>query len=260
MTLTEASASLVRREERDGVVYLTLDRPPVNVLTIAMMRELKAALVEAGQQPAVRAIVLRGQGKAFCAGVDIGEHQGDTLHPMLEAFDALIVQVLESPVPVVAAVHGFALGGGCELAAASDIVVIAEDARIGVPEMKLAVFPPAAAVLFPPLIGTHRAMEMILTGEPILGAEAARIGLANTAVPATELDAALEKLLTPLRGASAATLRLARRAVVEWGGKSPRPALEALQKVQVEKLIPSHDAQEGLRAFLEKRAPVWEHR
>ncbi len=260
MTLIEPGSALVRREVREDVVFFTLDRPPVNVLTIAMMRELRTALAEACQGPAVRAVVLRGNGKGFCAGVDIGEHQGETLEPMLDAFDALILQVLESPVPVVSVVHGFALGGGCELAAASDVVLVAEDARMGLPEIKLAVFPPAAAVLFPPLIGRHRTMEMILTGEPIDGTEAARIGLANRAVPAADLDTALEKLLGSLRGASASSLRLARRAVVEWGGKSPGPSLEALQRVQLDTLIPSHDAQEGLRAFLEKRAPVWQHR
>lgn len=260
MNVAQPGTQFIRVEERDDVAYITLDRPPLNVLTIAMMRELIQALEDAPRKPSLRAIVLRGQGRAFSAGVDIGEHQGDTLKPMLDAFHTLMLRVLHSPVPVVSVVHGFAFGGGCELAAVSDIVIIAEDAKIGVPEIKLAVFPPAAAVLFPRLIGTHRALEMILTGEPITGVEAARIGLANTAVPVQELDSALETVLGRLRATSSAALRLARRAVIESLDRTVSDALEHLEVVQVEELIPSHDAQEGLRAFLEKRTPVWQHR
>ncbi len=260
MTVAEPSTRNVQVDVREDVAYLALNRPPVNVLNIAMMRELTATIEEVGRTPSLRAIVLRGAGKAFSAGADIGEHQGETLKPLLDAFDGVIVAILESAVPVVSVVHGFAFGGGAELAVASDLVLIAEDAKIGVPEIKLAVFPPAAAVLLPRLIGTHRAFELILTGEPISGTEAARIGLANRAVPAAELDAALEKLLAPLRATSGATLRLARRAILDSVGKHAPTALEDLQRVQLEKLIPSADAQEGLAAFLEKRPPVWQHR
>ncbi|MBI4491956.1 MAG: enoyl-CoA hydratase/isomerase family protein [Chloroflexi bacterium] len=260
MSADRAEAPLIRVEEREDVAYLTLNRPPLNVLTIAMMRGLVDVLDQVCRAPALRAVVLRGQGRAFSAGVDIGEHQGETLRPLLDAFHVLVLRLLHSPVPVVSVVHGVALGGGCELAAASDLVLIAEDARIGVPEIKLAVFPPAAAVLFPRLVGTHRALELILTGEPVSGAEAARIGLATRAVPAVELDAALESVLARLRATSAAALRLARRAIVESLDQNVAAALEHLERVQVEELIPSHDAQEGLRAFLEKRAPVWQHR
>lgn len=250
----------MRLEVRDDVAYLTLDRPPLNVLTIAMMRELSNLLAEVACEPTTRAIVLRGAGRAFSAGVDISEHQGDTLVPLLETFDSLIVNLLRSPVPVISVVHGFAFGGGCEVATASDIVLIAEDAKIGVPEIKLGVFPPAAAILFPRLIGTHRAMELILTGEPVSGAEAARIGLANKAVPASDLETALESLLAPLRAVSGAALRHARKAVLNSLGFDPDEALRALQRVQLQELIPSPDAQEGLQAFREKRQPVWSHR
>ncbi len=260
MSAADRPARTVQVEVRADVAYLTLDRPPVNVLTIAMMRQLIDALDQVSERPRLRAVVLRGRGKAFSAGVDIGEHQGETLRPLLETFDALILRLLHSPVPLVSVVHGVALGGGCELAAASDLVLIADDARIGVPEIKLGVFPPAAAVLLPRLIGAHRAFELILTGEPLSGAEAARIGLANRAVPAADLDQALEGLLATLRAHSAAALRLARRAVVESQSQRAREALEALQRIQLNELIPSHDAQEGLRAYLEKRAPVWQHR
>jgi cyclohexa-1,5-dienecarbonyl-CoA hydratase len=259
MTAARATIAGISVEQRDDVAYLTLDRPPLNVLTIAMMRELSAALAQAVQQPSLRAVVLQGRGRAFSAGVDIGEHQGETLRPLLDAFHSLILDLLRSPVPLVAVVHGLALGGGCELATASDLVLIADDAKIGVPEIKLGVFPPAAAVLFPRLIGAHRGLELILTGELISGTEAARIGLANRAMPAAELESALESLLACFRNSSAAALRITRRAVIDSLDRSASDALKELERVQVEELIPSHDAQEGLRAFLEKRAPVWHH-
>ncbi|MDR7539992.1 MAG: enoyl-CoA hydratase/isomerase family protein [Armatimonadota bacterium] len=260
-TVTRPETRFIKQQERDDVLYVTLDRPPLNVLTISMMSELIGVFDQvAARQDSLRAVVLRGAGKAYSAGVDISEHQGETLRPLLDSFHRLMLRVLASPVPVISVVHGYAFGGGCELATVSDMVLIAEDAKIGVPEIKLAVFPPAAAVLFPRLIGTHRALELILTGEPISGAEAARIGLANRAVPAAELDAALEALLARLRATSAAALRLARRAVLDTLDRSTEEALHYLEQVQVEQLIPSHDAQEGLRAFLEKRAPVWQHR
>jgi cyclohexa-1,5-dienecarbonyl-CoA hydratase len=262
MTLlqNETAAQTVRIHVLDDVGYLTLDRPPLNVLTIAMMRELSAALEAVASQPRLRAIVLRGAGRAFSAGVDVGEHQPATVRELLAAFDDLIVRLWYSHVPVAVAVQGLALGGGFELALAADLLLVAKDARLGVPEIKLGVFPPAAAVLLPRLIGVHRAMELILTGEPITGAEAARIGLANRAVPAAQLDGAVEELLKPLHGASAVALRLARKAVVSSQGLELSTALQALKQVQLEELIPSHDAQEGLSAFLDKRAPVWEHR
>jgi cyclohexa-1,5-dienecarbonyl-CoA hydratase len=259
MTAARATIAGISVEQRDDVAYLTLDRPPLNVLTIAMMRELSAALAQAVQQPSLRAVVLQGRGRAFSAGVDIGEHQGETLRPLLDAFHSLILDLLRSPVPLVAVVHGLALGGGCELATASDLVLIADDAKIGVPEIKLGVFPPAAAVLFPRLIGAHRGLELILTGELISGTEAARIGLANRAMPASELESALESLLACFRNSSAAALRITRRAVIDSLDRSASDALKELERVQIEELIPSHDAQEGLRAFLEKRAPVWHH-
>ena len=260
MAMTQPGTTLIQVELRDDVAYVSLNRPPLNVLTIAMMQEMIDVLRWCADVPRLRAVVLRGRGRAFSAGVDVGEHQGETLRPLLDTFHALMLQVLRSPVPVIAVVHGVALGGGCELATVSDMVLIAEDARIGVPEIKLGVLPPAAAVLFPRLIGAHRSLELILLGEPVSGSEAARVGLANWAVPLDQLDARLEQVLGRLRSSSASSLRLARQAVVQSLDKPVEAALADLEVFQVDHLIPSHDAQEGLKAFVEKRAPVWAHR
>ena len=260
MAVAEVEARLVRAEIRDDVAYLTLDRPPLNVLSIAMMRQLIAALDQAASQPSLRAVALFGAGKTFCVGADIGEHQGATLRPLLDAFHEVVLRLFQCPVPVVAGVHGHALGGGCELAIAADIVVITEDATIGVPEISLGVLPPAASVLLPRLIGAHRALELILGGEPVSGAEAVRLGLANRAVPPEELEAAVELVLNRFRALSGAALRRARRAVIQSMSLPVETALERLEELQLEEIIPSPDAQEGLSAFLEKRTPVWRHK
>ncbi len=254
------AAPLIRSEIREDVAYLTLDRPPLNVLSIAMMEQLSAALDEVTVAPSLRAVALRGAGKTFCVGADIGEHQGETLRPLLDAFHALILRLLQCPVPVVTGVHGYALGGGCELVVASDVVIMAGDASIGVPEISLGVLPPAAAVLLPRLMGPHRALELILQGESVSGVEAQRLGLASQAVPASELDGAMERVLNRFRQLSGAALRRARRAVTESMDLPVRTALERLEEMQLREIIPSPDAQEGLKAFLEKRRPVWLHR
>ncbi len=259
MNMALATGSLVQVSEREGIAYLTLNRPPLNILNIAMMRELIDALDAVISEPSLRAVVLRGEGKGFSAGADITEQQGETIEPLLETFDSLILRLLQSPVPVVACVHGLALGGGFEILLCADIVVAAEDARLGAPEIKLGVFPPAAAVLLPRLVGMHRAMEMILVGELFSGLEAERLGLVNRAVPGEQLDQALELLLDKLRGLSGAALRRARRAIVESTMEPVEVALRKLQRIEIEELLPSADAQEGFRAFLEKRPPIWRH-
>lgn len=257
--MTVAAAPLVRTEIRDDVAYLTLDHAPLNILNIAMMRQLLDALDTVTSRLSLRAVALRGAGKTFCAGADIGEHQGQTLRPLLDAFHALVLSLLHCPVPVVVGVHGYALGGGCELALAADIVVMADDATIGVPEIKLGVLPPAASVLLPRLVG-RRAFELILTGQPISAAEASRLGLANYVVPVAELDTTVELALARFRELSGAALRRARRAIVQSMSSPVDAALEALERLQLDEIIPSPDAQEGLCAFEEKRAPVWVHR
>ena len=259
MAIAEVETHLIRVDIRDDVAYLTLDRPPLNVLSIAMMSQLVAAFDTATSKPSLRAIVLRGAGKTFCVGADIGEHQGETLRPLLDAFHTLILRLLQCPVPVVVGVHGYALGGGCELATAADIVVITEEALIGVPEITLGVLPPAAAVLFPRLIGAHRAFELILGGEPVSGVEAVRLGLANRAVPAEDLDEAVELVVGRFRTLSGAALRRARRAVIQSMDLPVEAALQHLEQLQLSEIIPSPDAQEGLRAFTEKRTPIWRH-
>jgi cyclohexa-1,5-dienecarbonyl-CoA hydratase len=247
------------RLEAGAIARITLDRPPVNVLTIAMMEELAAAVAEAVAWPGTRVIVLDGAGKAFCAGVDVKDHTADRVEAMIHAFARAIGALREAPVPVVAAVHGAALGGGCELALACDLVLASEDAKLGQPEIRLGVFPPAAAALLPRLIGRQAAMDLLLTGRAVLADEALRLGLVARVLPRDAFPEAVVEVAATIAAHSRPVLELTKRAVA---GSLDRPLADALlaaDDLYLTELMQLHDPHEGLAAFMEKREPVWRH-
>jgi len=193
MEPTGAVASEVRVRQENGVAWIAIDHPPVNVLTMALLGKLERSLATLEADPTLRLIVLEGAGRSFSAGVDIGEHMGDSIGPMLDAFTKVAVRLIEGEVPVMAVVQGAALGGACELVALCDLAIVADDARIGVPEITLAVVPPVAAALFPAIVGRQRAAALVLSGESISGQEAATWGLVWRSVPADQLRAEAER-------------------------------------------------------------------
>src|SRR5213083_2136684 len=173
------------------VARITFARPPLNVFNIAMMNEIGEALNECVSRREVVAIVFDAakDARAFSAGVAVEEHVPETIYQMLESFHAIFRALEQLAKPVIAVVDGAALGGGCELIAASDIVIATERARFGQPEIKLGVFPPVAALLMPRIIGDKMARELILTGDLIDAKEAARHGLVNHVVKVAEIEA-----------------------------------------------------------------------
>lgn len=242
----------------DGAGYLTLKRPPLNVVNIAMLREMISALEAAAQDSTMRALVLNAEGKMFSAGVDVADHTADKVGEMIPLFDRVCVALADFPAPTLAVVHGHALGGGCELALCCDLIVAAEGANFGQPEIKLATIAPIAALRLPGAVGYRRAAELLFTGETVGAVEAARIGLINRAVPASELDQVVEQYVGKLRGLSAAALRACKRAVrLGTGGWANLPAME---KLYLEELMSTEDAHEGVASFIEKRTPVWKNR
>jgi cyclohexa-1,5-dienecarbonyl-CoA hydratase len=168
------------------VARITLDRPPLNVLTTAMMRGLADALDAASHEQGVRLVRIDAVGRAFCAGVDVGEHLGDALHPMIEALGNLFETLARTPLVTVAVVHAAALGGGCELVMGADLCVAAEGAVLGQPEIKLGVFAPPASVLLPRLVGERRALGMLLSGDPVPAREARAIAGSQRSFCASE--------------------------------------------------------------------------
>ena len=247
----------VEWQAAEGVGRLTLKRPPLNIINIAMLHELGSALEEAARDPSLRTLVVRADGKLFSAGVDVADHTADKVGEMIPLFDRVCAALADIPVPTLAVVHGHALGGGCEVALCCDLVLAAEGANFGQPEIKLATIAPIAALRLPPLIGYHRAAEMLFTGEVIGASEAARIGLINRAVPAAELERVADETVSRLSALSGAALRACKQAM-RLGGDG-WAGLPAIEKLYLDGLMSTEDVHEGLAAFMQKRAPVWKH-
>lgn len=247
--------------ETDGAVArLILRRPPLNIMHLPMIEEMQAALDGLRREPALRALVLSAEGKAFSAGVAVEDHLPERVRGMIGAFHGVFRRLGGLARPTIAAVRGAALGGGCELACFADWVIASEDATLGVPEIKLGAFPPLAAVHFPHRIGQAQTLKMILTGEIVSAREALAIGLVDEVVAPAALDAAVEAVANRLREKSGAVLRLAKGAVIAAAGSSFEEGLRAVETIFLESLMKTNDAVEGLKAFLEKRAPAWTHR
>ena len=252
----------IRFRVEDRVGRVTFARPPLNIFTIAMMREVDAALTECMGARDMVAVVfdsLEGS-RAFSAGVSVEEHQPETVYQMLESFHAVFRTLEQMGKPALAVVDGAALGGGCELVAACDLVVSSTRARFGQPEIKLGVFPPVAAVLLPRLVGERRARELLLTGEIFDAQEALRSGLVNYVVEPEQLGPKLQEILARLRELSAPALEMTRRALDASRGRPFLEALERAEDIYLNELMKTEDAHEGVRAFMEKRRPEWRNK
>jgi cyclohexa-1,5-dienecarbonyl-CoA hydratase len=239
---------------------ITLARPPLNILTIGMIEALDAALVEVARRPTVKALVIGAEGKAFSAGVAVEDHQADRVRPMLEAFHRIFRRLHELDCPTIAAVQGPALGGGAELATFCDLVVASETATLGQPEVRVGVFAPIAALHYAKRVGEARARQLLLSGRVLLARDAERIGLVDQVVPAAELPAAVEAAVGGFAAQSAAVLRLTKRAIRLAEGCGFEAGLARIEALYLDELMATADATEGLRAFLEKRPPVWTDR
>lgn len=252
----------IRFSIEDRVARVTFARPPLNIFDIAMMREINLALSECISRREVVAIVFDSatETRAFSAGVAVEDHVEETIYQMLESFHAIFRTLEQLAKPTIAVVDGAALGGGCELVAACDIVIASERARFGQPEIKLGVFPPVACVLLPLIIGDKRARALILTGELIGAQHAARLGLVNHVVPAEQLQQKTAEILAKLRELSGPSLEATRRAIDLGRGRSLDEALAEVENIYLHELMKTEDANEGVKAFMEKRKPVWRNR
>ncbi|HXK08050.1 MAG TPA: enoyl-CoA hydratase/isomerase family protein [Vicinamibacteria bacterium] len=243
-----------------GVTRITLNRPPANVLSVEMMQELAAAVDSLEYQRDVKLVTLFGSGKYFSAGFELDDHLGDRAYMMLESFRRIFEGLAKVDKPTLAVVGGPALGAGCILATACDLVVVAQSVKLGFPEIRGGVYNTVAAALLPRLVGRKRAFEMILMGTSVGAAEAERLGLVTRVVPDERLDAEVTALVQRFQESSAPVLQLARRAVAGGLDLPFADAVRHAEDVYLNQLLNTQDVEEGLRAVREKRKPAWKDR
>jgi enoyl-CoA hydratase/carnithine racemase len=239
---------------------ITLNRPEKrNALSLELMQELIAALKAASARPETRAIVIEAAGPAFSAGHDLSEMIGRD-EAFLDELFATCTQLMETihelPQPVIAKVHGIATAAGCQLVAACDLAVATDTARFATPGVKIGLFCSTPMVPVSRAVGRKRAMQMLLTGEPIDAATALDWGLVNQVVPADQLDEAVDRLTEAIARSSSYTVALGKQAFYDQVDRAEPDAYDHTKVVMTENALAA-DAQEGMTAFLEKRAPNW---
>ena len=253
----------VRYEQKGQALWLTIDREERrNALNEAVFDGLRAGIAQAEETPEIRAVVMTGAGeKAFCAGGDLKPNaEGDPFtvdpaerdNPAVKLFRAII----DSRVPVIARVNGHALAGGFGLVCACDFAVVADHARLGVPEARIGIFPMMILPFMLRTISRRKLLELCVIGEPISAAEALAHGMVNSVVPRAALDEKVDALVASIAASSPTAIGMGRRALAMIDGLSLEAGLEYAQRV-LPQMARTQDAREGFRAFNEKRSPVW---
>jgi cyclohexa-1,5-dienecarbonyl-CoA hydratase len=250
---------MIKVEHENGIARITLCAPPLNILNRALLHELRETLTRLHDERSLRVLLLDAEGKHFSAGASVAEHLPGECGAMLGDFAATVLSVHEFPLPVIAAVQGRCLGGAFELVQAADLIVAAEDARFGQPEVALGVLAPVACAMLPQRVGPARAAELLFTGDPMSAKQAAAAGLTACVVDRTDLIHESMALARRISRHSAATLRLIKQALRAGEGRSARHGIAKATQVYTDELMATHDAIEGLEAFLQKRAPAWSH-
>jgi len=242
-----------------GIRRIVLDRPPGNILDMETFSAIRRAIAEIAPDPECRLLLFEGAGSHFSFGASVAEHMPDRVGELLPAFRAVLQDLEASGIPTASIVRGRCLGGGLELAAWCGRVFCEPSAEFAVPEIRLGVFPPIAAILLRWRIGGPAATQMILSGSAVDGETAARIGLADEC--AADPEAALQRWFAEtLAPKSVVALRFATKAVRRPLARALEEELPAVERIYRDELMSRRDPVEGLRAFLEKRPPRWENR
>lgn len=248
----------VHKTVSDGVGRIIWSNPPVNVLTRDLLGEIRDALEELSHDPALRVLVISGEGRHFSAGASVEEHLPPHAGDLIPEFMMTVRTLNFFPLPVIAAVQGRCLGGGLEMALAADMVVAEASASFGQPEIRLGVFPPAACALLPILTSRGVAARLVYTGDALSAREARAAGIVTEVVQEGALEQAVQALAHRIARNSGAALRIAKQTLRDAEPERMSVFHEATT-LYVESLMDTSDALEGLHAFLEKRAPVWSH-
>ena len=244
----------------DAVATITLNRPEKrNALSLELLRELNSLLADVRERDDVRAVIIRGEGKVFSAGHDISQlvgHEMTFYKSIFETCNEVMEKIQRLPQAVIAQVHGVATAAGCQLVAACDLAVAAEDARFGTPGVKIGLFCSTPGVPLVRAVGRKRALEMLLTGRMISAQEAQQYGLINSVVPVDQLEEETKALAGKIVEASPLTVRIGKEAFYTQVNLADAQAYDYAKEAIVTNLF-AEDAQEGLSAFLEKRKPQW---
>ena len=246
-------------ESEGTLLRLRLNTPKANLIDAAMVEALDRALAEHLDNLGLSAVLLDAEGPHFSYGASVEEHMPGQCEGMLTRIHHLLLRMIEAPVTILVAVRGQCLGGGLEVALAGHLLFTSPDAVLGQPEMKLGVFAPAASCLLPELVGPMRAIDLLLSGRIISGAEAAAMGIAQGVVADPE-GAALAYFAEHLKSKSASSLRYAIKAARYDYAARVRTKIKSVERLYLDELMKTHDAVEGLDAFVGKRAVRWQHR
>jgi len=253
--MTAKPPGIVSVERIDGRATVTWDRAPVNVFDTALLGELNRAL-EGKEVQSAHVVVLRGAGKCWSGGLSVEEHLKPRVSAMFDAFRRTLSTLWNLPSPTIAQVHGNCLGGGMELLMSCDLAIASEKAMFGQPEVRLGVFAPFGVANYAGLLGVRGAAELLFLGTPVDARRAASVGIVNRAVPEEELAASVALTAQTLCSHRRETLHLIKR-LLRRSQVDPWPGFAQAERVYLGELMARDDAEEGLRAFLEKRTPVW---
>lgn len=242
------------------VARITLNHPPYNVLTIPMMRELAEAIESLNGRSDIKCILLDSSQKTFSAGISLEDSKADRVFQTLDTFNRVFQAIGEISKPLIVVVNGPAIGAGSELVAFGDMIIATPNARFAQPEVKMGTFPPFAAIMLPQLIGPKKAYELILTGQALTAEEAKDFGFVNRVVPETELEKTVAAILARIGEFSGPVLEMTKKVISSSIGLPLAEAMKKSQDIYLNQLMDLEDSQEGLRAVLEKRKPVWKNR
>ena len=249
----------LRVEVIDDVARIVLNRPKHNVLNLDMMRELNGALEKLQGDNTLKCLVISAEGRSWCAGVEVGDHKPELVGDMIDVFSRMLTLVETFEIPTIAAVKGACLGGGMELAIACDIVIAAEQAVFGQPEIKLGFFPPYAAIRLPQLVGPSKSIEICTTGRRYTAAEAKAIGFITHVTDNDAFDDMLVSILKEISMNSPLIIRLSKQAVKKHLGLTTQAAMAGVNDLFLNTLMKTEDTLEGIRSFEEKRRPEWKN-
>lgn len=256
----ETGFKYIQFETTNYIARLTLNNPPHNVLAVPMMKEMAEAIESLNGRSDVKAILLQSSQAAFSAGISLEDSRPDRVFQTLDAFTRVFQAMVDISKPVVVVVNGPAIGAGSELVGFADVVIATPKAKFAQPEVKLGVFPPFAAVMLPQLIGPKKTYELILTGEALSAEDALRFGFVNKVVPEAELKTHVEALIARISEFSGPVLEVTKRVISSSMGLPVKQAMKKSHDLYLNELMNLEDVQEGLRAVIEKRKPVWKNK